>query len=113
MKNSLLVPKFAGRWVLAAMLSLAAAAAASAATPTGYYTFQNTRNSSVAPGPALTDLVASGQTCPNYCNGFVSDTIDGESKTVLQFPANNGLALQPTTSVLSNSGIYTIEVLFK
>jgi hypothetical protein len=78
---------------------------------TADYQFQNSYNSSVAGAPALTDLISPGQTCPAYCNAFANETVQGNSQTVLQFPQGNGLALQSTTSVLSNNGVYSIAVL--
>ena len=77
------------------------------------YQFRNSRSSSVAGAPDLTDLIAPGQTCPAYCNTFSPDTVDGLSWTTLGFPFNNGLAVEPSTSVLSNNGVYTIVALFK
>ena len=77
------------------------------------YQFQNTRSSSVGGAPGLADLIRLAQSCPSYCNTFTTDTVKGESRRVLQFPTDNGLNLQPTTSVLSNNGIYSIAILFK
>src|SRR2546422_1040450 len=77
------------------------------------YQFQNTYNSSIVGAPALTDLIAPAQVCPTYCNSFVTDTVDGGSRQVLQFPADNGLQLLPVTGVLTDNGIYTIAILLK
>jgi hypothetical protein len=41
------------------------------------------------------------------------DTVNGVSTPVPQFPQDNGVSLAPTTSVLSNNGVYTIAMLFK
>jgi N-acetylneuraminic acid mutarotase len=85
------------------------------ATPplTADYQFQNSLNSSIGDAPALTNRTSPGQTCPSYCNTFGTDTVNGVSTTLLQFPQNNGVSLNPTTSVLSNNGVYTIAMLFK
>ena len=85
----------------------------SAQAVTADYRFQNNESSSVAGAPDLVNLIAPAQTCPAYCNGFGSDNVLGDTTTVLQFPKDNGVALSPTTSVLSDNGIYTIAVLFK
>ena len=77
------------------------------------YQFQNTRSSSVGGAPDLVDLIHPGQSCPTYCNTFTTDTVKGEPRRVLQFPYDNGLELQPTTSVLGNNGVYSVAVLFK
>ena len=80
---------------------------------TADYQFQNSRSSSVAGAPALTDLIRPGQTCPAYCNAFATETVQGQSTTVLTFPYDNGLSLSPTTSVLTNNGVYSIGVLVR
>jgi hypothetical protein len=82
-----------------------------AQTLTADYQFQNSHASSVAGAPTLTDLIRPGQTCPAYCNTFATETVYGNSQSVLAFPYDNGLGLAPTTSVLSNNGIYTIGIL--
>ena len=66
------------------------------------YQFQNVLSSSVAGAPDLSNL---GN------NTFGSATVDGNPRTVLRFAANNGLALAPTTGVISPDA-YTIVVLF-
>src|SRR6185436_13329686 len=43
---------------------------------------------------------------------FPTDTVDGMSRTVLSFQAGNGLALVPTTDVISSNN-YSIVMLFK
>ena len=85
----------------------------SAQALTADYLFQNNESSSVGGAPDLTDLISPSQTCPGYCNVFASETVFGTSRTVLQFPYNNGVALSPTTSVLTNNGIYTVAILMK
>jgi hypothetical protein len=70
------------------------------------YRFQNTRNSTVAGAPDLTDFPTVG------ANTFVTSTVDGQPRTVLQFPEGNGLRLAPTSGVIAN-GVYTIVILFE
>ncbi len=66
------------------------------------YQLQNTLSSSVGTPPALTNLGS---------NTFGMATVDGASRTVLQFAKDNGVALTPTTGVISNQ-VYTAVVLF-
>ncbi|MBI3921550.1 MAG: Ig-like domain-containing protein, partial [Armatimonadetes bacterium] len=68
------------------------------------YRFQNTLASSVGTPPALAPLGTG--------NAFATETVDGASHTVLQFPLGNGLTLSPTTGVIP-SGVYTLVVLFR
>jgi hypothetical protein len=95
------------------VLSVITAGNSSAQNLTADYQFQNSYSSSVAGAPALTDLVSPGQTCPAYCNAFAAETVYGNSQTVLTFPYDNGLALAPTTSILSNNGVYSIGILVR
>jgi hypothetical protein len=74
--------------------------------PNADYLFANTLASSVAPGPALTN-VGPGT------NAFVGNSVDGTTRSVLKFPVNNGVRLAPTTSVLTNSGTYTVSALVR
>src|ERR1051326_5544923 len=113
--NSPLFMKTFSRLFFAAVCSLLVglAAHAPAQTLTADYQFQNSYSSSVAGAPALTDLISPGQTCPAYCNAFATETVYGNSQTVLTFPYDNGLALTPTTSVLSNNGVYSIGILVR
>ncbi|MEP7269951.1 MAG: LamG-like jellyroll fold domain-containing protein [Acidobacteriota bacterium] len=67
------------------------------------YRFQNTLNTSVGSAPALSNLGAG--------NAFVNATVDGANRTVVRFPLNSGLVLDPTSSVVS-AQVYTIVVLF-
>jgi len=67
------------------------------------YQFQSTLASSVAGAPALTNAGPGS-------NGFAIETVDGNSRTVLTFPQDNGLALAPTTGVTA-SDTYTIVLL--
>jgi uncharacterized protein (TIGR03437 family) len=66
------------------------------------YQFQNTLSSSTGAPPALTNLGV---------NTFGTTMVEGVSRTVLQFPKDNGVALQPTTGVISNS-VYSVVALF-
>lgn len=69
------------------------------------YRFENALSSSVPGAPAL---VNDGP----GTNTFTTESVDGQSRTVLQFPANNGVKLSPTTGILSGSS-YTIVLLFR
>ena len=69
------------------------------------YNLQNTRTSSVGSPPALADIGPGTST-------FVTDTVNGTSRTVLQFPQGNGVRVQPTTGTIGN-GTYTIVALFR
>lgn len=73
--------------------------------PSADYEFGNTRSSSVGTPPDLSDIGPG-------TNTFVSDTVDGETRTTLRFPQSNGVMLQPTTGVIANNE-YTIVVYFK
>jgi hypothetical protein len=73
--------------------------------PTADYKFNNTLSSSVAGAPALTNLGPG-------TNTFVTDSVDGVSHTVLSYPKDNGVQLDPTTGVTAN-GIYTIATLVR
>ncbi|MFL6374830.1 MAG: LamG-like jellyroll fold domain-containing protein [Pyrinomonadaceae bacterium] len=101
------------QWVAVSAIVILAAISAAAQTLKADYRFQSSRSSEVAGAPDLADLVDPAHACPSYCNGFSTDTVDGASRSVLTFPVNNGLALQPTTSVVTNPGVYSIAVLFK
>jgi len=65
------------------------------------YRFQNNLVSSAGSPPALTNLGA---------NSFLTATVDGASRTVLSFTANNGVLLQPGTSVVP-SNVYSVVLL--
>ena len=69
------------------------------------YQFQNTLKSTTGTAPDLVNIGSSG------ANTFTTATVDGQSRTVLTFPENNGLALPSTTGVISND-TYSIVVLF-
>ena len=69
------------------------------------YRFQSSLASSVGSPPALTNL-------GEGANRFVSERVDGLDRTVLAFPAGNGVTLAPTTGVIANSG-YSVVVLFR
>ena len=77
----------------------------SAQTLRADYRFNNTRSSSVAGAPDLTDLGPGS-------NGFLSDDVRGTIQPVLHFPQGNGLRIAPTTGVIP-SAVYTIAILCK
>jgi hypothetical protein len=68
------------------------------------YQFQLNLNSSVGSPPALQDI--------GVGNFYATDSVDGCSRTVRQFPLHNGLHLQPTSGVIPTN-IYTIVMLFR
>lgn len=77
-------------------------AASTSATLKADYRLQNSLASSVAGAPALTNLGS---------NVFGTATVDGTSRTVLNFARNDGLSLSPTTGVIPG-GTYTAVILF-
>lgn len=79
---------------------------AQSATVVADYQFNNTLSSSVSGVPGLVNNGSSGT------NTFITDTVDGQSRAVLQFPNGNGVNLSPTTGVLED-GSYAIVLLFK
>ncbi|MDB5970424.1 MAG: blue (type 1) copper domain protein [Hydrocarboniphaga sp.] len=89
---------------LFAAATLIAAASAAAGEPTADYQFNDSLSSSAnkKKAPPLV-LLASGNT-------YVTTTVDGVERQVLQFPLHAGLQLQPTTKLVGN-GDYTIAVL--
>jgi hypothetical protein len=89
---------------LVALLLLAPSAGA-APTPVADYVFNGNLTSAVAGAPALT-VVGSG-------TAFASETVIGSARPVLTFPVGTGLALAPTTSVLTSSGVYTVMMLVR
>lgn len=66
------------------------------------YQFQNTLSSSTGTPPALNNLGS---------NTFGTATVDGASRTVLQFAQDNGVVFGPTTGVIAND-VYTVVALF-
>ncbi len=68
------------------------------------YQFQSSYSSSVGSPPALMP-VATGQS-------FVTDTVNGSSTTVLQFPEGAGLSLSSTSGVIAN-GTFSIALLVR
>ncbi|HMJ66387.1 MAG TPA: Ig-like domain-containing protein, partial [Candidatus Binatia bacterium] len=66
------------------------------------YQFQNSLSSSVATAPSLVNLGP---------NTFGSATVDGSSRMVLQFAANDGLSLSPASDLIPNN-VYTVVMLF-
>lgn len=75
-----------------------------AQAPKADYQFQNSSDSSVSGAPNIVQSTW----WPNS-NVFATETVYGESKTVLTSP--NGVAIAPITSVLRNNGIYSIGIL--
>lgn len=73
------------------------------------YQFQGNLNSSVGTAPALSNLTAVG----NGANTYVTSTVDGYSRQVLQFPQNNGVQIPDLASIVPNTGSVTIVALFK
>jgi hypothetical protein len=67
------------------------------------YRFNHTLASSVGSPPKLRGIGPAA-------NSFVTDTVDGSSRTVLAFPKGNGLELRPTTDLVAPSA-YSIVVL--
>src|SRR5512144_2844645 len=68
------------------------------------YPFDNSLQSAVGSPPDLQNIGGS--------NTFVTDVVNGRSRTELRFTAGDGVALTPTTGVISSS-IYTIVVQFR
>jgi hypothetical protein len=66
------------------------------------YQFQNNLSSVVAGAPALANLGA---------NTFQTSLVDGNSRTVLRFAQNDGLALSPASSLIP-ANVYTIVMLY-
>ena len=98
-------------WVLTSLLVLVflsggSAISAQVATLVADYQFNNTLSSGVFDVPGLVNNGSSGT------NTFITDTVDGQSRTVLQFPNGNGVNLSPTTGVLPD-GSYSIVLLFR
>jgi len=79
-------------------------ATTTALVPKADYRFQNTLASSVGTAP---DLVNIG----GDINTFGTSTVDGQSRTVLNFPTSNGVSLATTTGVIAND-TYSIVALF-
>ncbi|MBI1842029.1 MAG: DUF2012 domain-containing protein [Verrucomicrobia bacterium] len=67
------------------------------------YQFQNTLTSSLGSAPPLGNLGP---------NSFGVSSVDGVSRTVLNFNRNDGLSLSPASSVL-HSGAYSVVILFE
>ncbi len=72
--------------------------------PVADYRFQNTLTSSVAGAPRLRNLNLG----PGL-NVFAQEMVDGRSRTVLQFPRQNGLALPNATNIIAR-GRYTMAI---
>jgi len=89
--------------IFAALALLLGATSADAVSPVADYQFNGTLASSISGAPDLA-TVGSG----TQING---DFVNGTSQLVLKFTAGSGLLLSPTTSILSNPGVYTIRLL--
>ena len=100
------------RSVVGSSLFLAAylvfAAASFGQTLKADYQFQGNLTSSVGTPPALTNLVGAG----NGPNTYGVDTIDGFSRTVLNFQLNNGVALNSLSGVVPDTS-FTVVILCK
>src|SRR5258706_1116530 len=98
--------KQAMMWMGAFLMIALGVNASAAPTPTADYVFNGDLTSAVAGAPALT-VVGGGVTA------FASEAVYGPARMVLTFPKGTGVALAPTTSVLSDSGVYTVMVLVR
>jgi hypothetical protein len=96
----------------AAAIALSASPALADATAVATYLFQNTFAAQQAGAPALTPLD------PQATSAFVTDTVEGASRTVWNF---NGLASPPasqagftlnTSSLLTSPTSYSVDMLF-
>lgn len=100
------------RWFVGSALLTAAcfvlAGASAAQTLKADYQFQGNLNSSVGTAPALTNLVGAG----NGQNSYGMDMVDGFPRQVLNFPGNNGVALNSLSGVVTDTS-FTAVILFK
>lgn len=81
-------------------LLLLVASCAGASSLSGDYLFQNNLSNSAAPAADLSYVGVN--------HAFQSENVFGTTQTVLAFSAGSGIELTPTTSGLSNPGVYTI-----
>ena len=72
--------------------------------PNADYQFQNNLHSSVGTPPDLTNIAAG--------NSFVTDIVDGSSRTVYRFPQGSSVQLQPANGVIPTN-VYTAVLLFR
>jgi hypothetical protein len=72
--------------------------------PNADYQFQNNLHSSVGTPPDLTNIAPG--------NTFVTDIVDGVSRTVYRFPASSSVALLPANGVIPTN-LYTAVLLFR
>lgn len=91
-----------GHVAVAVLLALTASAANGA--PVADYALQNSLASAIAGAP---DLAKAG----TGTTGFTTESVNGNAQTVFTFSAGIGLSLSPTTTILSNPGVYTIRLL--
>jgi hypothetical protein len=105
--RSFFSPRLGAKLALGLIATLAAGLA-SAATLQAEYLFNNALTSSVSGAPAL------GAVDPLGTNGFIADTVFGQSRTVYASngatTSNAGLTLN-TTGLVSNTS-YSVEMLF-
>jgi Concanavalin A-like lectin/glucanases superfamily len=90
--------------VASALVSVPSVASADV-TPSADYQFQETLSSSVGAAPDLSEIGPGA-------SSYGVETVNGAPEKVLEFPADNGLQLTPTTGVTPSS-TYTIAVLFR
>lgn len=98
---------------VALALGITAVIADAVAGPVAVYSFNNTFASSVLGAPDLAPVNPLGT------NGFVQDSVSGNSQTVYKFTGNSsptsdqgGLSLN-TTSLLTSNNVYSVEMIFK
>src|SRR5262249_680581 len=89
----------------AGVVAVQTAAPAISANLVADYQFQNSHTSSVGTPPDLTDI-------GGLANSFATETPDGVSRTVLDWPATEGLALPNTSGVIPNDH-YTVVMLLR
>lgn len=82
------------------MLALLATAGSAGAAEVADYQFQNDLHSAIAGAPDLA-VIGTG-------TAYATESVYNINRTVLTHTVDSGLVLTPTTSVLSNPGIYTI-----
>src|SRR5205814_662783 len=90
----------------------AGTAAQAAATLKGEYFFQNNFNSATPGGPMLTEVDPVG------ASSFITDTVQGNSRTVFHFagnatPVNEQAGFTLNTAGLVTSNSYSVELIIK
>jgi uncharacterized repeat protein (TIGR01451 family) len=101
----------ARRWVAAVTVLaagatglLVAAPSSNAATTAGDYRFQDSLKGTVAGTPTLTNIGTG--------NTYVTSSVDGVNNRVLKYPVGGGVAVTPTTSLVTPT-TYSIVMLYK